>query len=168
MRPFRDDEKGSEVVGDYFFIFAFLVNSGHTSQFANGSFSCEGGDPIKNEFFTSVAESISFFCGFYDLDNDILIFSMNSCWKDAENAGGGEIFCSELSHLSDSARKILIFFIFKVHVASGSLIFLWVDGIGVSLHKCPGAVIGVHKVSLEAIVVVSEREPKWNSWYLRR
>ena len=87
MGPVRKVDKRGEVVGDNNFSSSDLVDSGNTSKLSNGSFSGVRYNSVKNEFFFAVAEMVSIFTSFSDLDNHIKIFSVNSCGKNAENAG---------------------------------------------------------------------------------
>lgn len=101
---------------------------------------------------------VSIFASFGDLDNQIKIFGVDSCGKNAEDASGGKVLSSECSEGSDSGGEVLIFFFLKVHVLSGGLVFFGVGRAGVSVDERPVAVIVVDVMSLETLIVVSERK----------
>lgn len=59
-------------------------------------------------------------------------------------------------------------FVLEIHISLRSLILFGMRRLGVPRDECPGAVVGVEVVTLEAFVIMSEREPKWRKGYLRR
>lgn len=84
---------------------------------------------------------------------------MDASGENAQDTGRGKILFGKATKLPETGRERAVLLVFKIHIIAGGLVVLRMGRVGVAQSQCPGAVVGIEEMSLEAIVVMPEGEP---------